>query len=671
MKPSGLILAALGWAVLSVARGQLPTPAERFEKTSDSLIERENAYWRRTPFDVPEQIVLEASGILPVPGKRLLVTTRRGEMWFIDGAYETPQRLHFQLFASGLHEPLGLAAAPQGGYYVAQRPEITRVVDTDGDGRADRFETIYKIPLSGSYHEFAFGPVIGPDGSLRINLNLAYLTTWRSPVPWRGWMIEVTPDGQMTPIAAGLRSPAGLTLSSKGLWIYVENQGEWVGACHATVIDKGDFLGHPESLTWSKLPGSPVKLRPKDITNFEQPISQVAQHVPGLKPPTVWLPYAIMGIAASDIREDITGGKFGPFAGQFFISDQGQSKVMRMTLERVKGVWQGACYPFREGFDCGIIRLAFGEDGSLFTGETARGWGSIGPKKLGMERLSWTGKLPFEIQQVTAEPDGFLLEFTRPVDPVSAANLSSYRISGFTYLYHSSYGSPPIGRLLCPVRRVVVAPDHLSVRLAVGCLREGYIHQVTAAGVRAAADGETLLHETAYYTLNRKPDGDRIVPLDRSEAELCAATVAATMAVATPKHPSVHPASWKKADGDRTILLGTLPGLRFDQTELRVKAGQQILLIFRNRDDMSHNFVLCAPGRGPAVGTAALTLGVDGASRDYVPDTADVLYHTALVGPEGSDRIYFAAPATPGDYDYICSFPGHFAAMKGVLHVDS
>jgi azurin len=84
---------------------------------------------------------------------------------------------------------------------------------------------------------------------------------------------------------------------------------------------------------------------------------------------------------------------------------------------------------------------------------------------------------------------------------------------------------------------------------------------------------------------------------------------------------------------------------------------------------MLHNFVLCAPGRGQAVGTAALALGLDGAAKNYVPDSPDVIVHTALTQPGGSDTIYFTAPAAPGDYDYICSFPGHSVLMKGILRV--
>jgi azurin len=52
-----------------------------------------------------------------------------------------------------------------------------------------------------------------------------------------------------------------------------------------------------------------------------------------------------------------------------------------------------------------------------------------------------------------------------------------------------------------------------------------------------------------------------------------------------------------------------------------------------------------------------------------VPETPDVLFHTAITQPETSDTIYFVAPTTPGDYDFICSFPGHSAIMKGILRV--
>jgi uncharacterized cupredoxin-like copper-binding protein len=437
-----------------------------------------------------------------------------------------------------------------------------------------------------------------------------------------------------------------------------------------THIEPGDFAGHPAGLAWSRMPGSTVRIRPEDIRDFGEPMPDVAKKLPGLKLPAVWLPHTVFGISSAGIVEDKTAGKFGPFAGQFFIADQGQSKIMRMSLEKVKGVWQGAAYAFREGFESGIVRLAYGEDAVLFAGETARGWGSVGPKQQGLERLSWTGQTPFEIKEVRAQPDGFVLNFTQPAERATAENPASYLIGGFTYLYHRAYGSAPVNRMTCPIRKVEVAADGLSVRIVAACLREGYVHEIKAAGVRAANGGDALLHNTAYYTLNQIPEGRRLLPPDPKELEWCVVPVPAVANANTAKHPSEVPATWSGADGDKTIILGTLPGLKFDTPQLTARAGSRVRLVFRNSDDMLHNFVLCAPGKADAVANAALALGIEGTAKNYVPDTADVLYHTALVLPGGSDTIFFTAPATPGDYEFICSFPGHATLMRGVLRVE-
>lgn len=664
---------AAGCGLLTVGslelRAQNPSSIERFVAPSSTLVERENRHWRRTPIPVPESIVLEVSGILPVAGERLLVCTRRGEIWWIDGAYEDDPKPRASLFASGLHEPLGLAPAPGGGVYVAQRQEITRIDDVDRDGRADSFRTIYRLPISGNYHEYAFGPVLAPNGNLRVTLNVSFGAPTQSSVPWRGWMIEVTPDGRMTPIAAGLRSPADLFLTSKGLWLFSENQGEWVGSGRVTEVQSGDFLGHPASLAWAHLPGSPVKLGPDDVIGEGEPMHRVVNRMPGLKPPTVWLPHTVFGISNAGLAEDVTGGQFGPFAGQLFVGDQGQSKLMRLSLEQVRGVWQGAAYAFREGFDSGVLRVHVGERGRVFVGETARGWGSVGPKQYGLERLTYTGVMPFEIQEITAQPDGFLLRFTQPVDRATAEQASSYAIAGFTYRYHGTYGSAPIERLACPIRKVEVSADGLTVRLAGACLREGYVHEIKMTGVRSRDGKETVLHPVAYYTLNRIPVGPRIIPVDPADREWCQQAVPVVAMAPSPKRPASAPADWKNKEGDRQILLGTLPGMKFDQELITAKAGEKLLIVFHNKDDMLHNFVLCAPGRGQAVGAAALALGVEGAARGYVPDLPDVLVHTSLLSPETTDRIFFTVPETPGDYDYICSFPGHSVIMKGVLRV--
>ena len=89
------------------------------------------------------------------------------------------------------------------------------------------------------------------------------------------------------------------------------------------------------ALAWSDL----ARVRPSSCASGisripGEPLHEVAKRIPGIKTPAVWLPHTIMGISTSDIREDLTGRKFGPFDGQFFVDDQAQSNVMRVTRRR-------------------------------------------------------------------------------------------------------------------------------------------------------------------------------------------------------------------------------------------------------------------------------------------------------------------------------------------------
>src|SRR5262245_43902155 len=170
-----------------------------------------------------------------------------------------------------------------------------------------------------------------------------------------------------------------------------------------------------------------------------------ARKIPQLTPTCVIFPYAKMGQSAAGIDCDLSSGKFGPFEKQLFVGDQTHSNVMRVYLEKANnGRYQGACFPFRQGLSCGLVPVRFGKDGSLFCGETNRGWGSRGNRPYGLERLVWTGKTPFEIHEMHAKPDGFELTFTQHIDSQTAAALDSYKISTFTYIYRAEYGSPEV-----------------------------------------------------------------------------------------------------------------------------------------------------------------------------------------------------------------------------------
>jgi hypothetical protein len=173
-------------------------------------------------------------------------------------------------------------------------------------------------------------------------------------------------------------------------------------------------------------------------------------------------------------------------------------------LEKVGGEYQGACFPFRYGFASAVLRMAQGTDGSMFVGLTNRGWSSLGIASYGLQRLIWTGETPFEVQEMRARPEGFELVFTKPVNRETAANVASYALSSYTYLYHATYGSDEIQNKDLTITEAIVSDDGLRVHLKVNGLRELFVHELIAKGLRSA-DGEPLLHAEAYYTLNRIP----------------------------------------------------------------------------------------------------------------------------------------------------------------------
>lgn len=176
---------------------------------------------------------------------------------------------------------------------------------------------------------------------------------------------------------------------------------------------------------------------------------------------------------------------------------------MRVALERIDGVYQGACFPFREGFSTGLIGACLTRSGQLFAGGSNRGWPARGSRQYSLERLDYTGRLPFEIATIAIQPDGFELTFTAPVDPKTASDPSSYRLRRFTHHYHKHYGSPEIDADEPAPEGIEVSADDRRVTLRFAPKR-GYVHEFHLPGVRSAG-GEPLLHDAAYYTVNRVP----------------------------------------------------------------------------------------------------------------------------------------------------------------------
>jgi glucose/arabinose dehydrogenase len=451
----------------------------------------EDRYYPLSEIPVPSSICLEGGGMDFLPDGKLAVSTRRGFVYLIANILEKDLgRVAFQRFAEGMHEGFGLKCLDHD-IVVVERGALTRLRDTDGNGRADRFENLSSSwGLTGDYHEYAYGLERDHNGNWYLSLNTSHLSgaldDRGSPVPYRGWVLRVNPQRVAEPFCCGFRSPNGMGHNRDGDIFVTDNQGQWVPACGLYHLRKGCFFGHPASLRWR--PGSTSEI---DL-----------QHLPDRTPPAVWFPYDELCQSASGIACDEIGGRFGPFPGQLFVGDMTKGNILRVDLDKVNDTFQGACFLFHRG--CGAVnRLAFGPDGRLYLTRINRGWGG-GGRGDGLARIEFSRDLPFEVTTVRLKAYGFELQFSKQIAEDAIPTCETFVIDEYSYHFWGQYGSPKIDGRALKAQRVLLAGDRKSIRLVLPPLRARHVCHVKIVGL-CSSDGFPLLHDEFFYTLNVLP----------------------------------------------------------------------------------------------------------------------------------------------------------------------
>lgn len=153
--------------------------------------------------------------------------------------------------------------------------------------------------------------------------------------------------------------------------------------------------------------------------------------------------------------------------------------------------------------------------------------------------------------------------------------------------------------------------------------------------------------------------------------KLRATLTSAKLEVFTPGSPKSL-ASGDKPKVAKLIVVSVVKDvMKFDKPLITAKAGTVVQIVFKNPDHMQHNFVLIKPKMLEKVGAAADKLAMDpnGTKLNYVPRMPEVLQATPLVNPGGNFTFTFTVPKTPGDYPFVCTFPGHWRIMQGVMRV--
>ena len=434
-------------------------------------------------------------GICHKPDGTVAIATWEGEVWERKDGIWTK-------FAEDLMEPNGiLYDAKEDAYYVGQKPELTRLVDSNKDGICDRYETVSdQFGISGEYHEYHFGPVMDSLGRKYASLNLGARGEFTVPdgkplgkgggnmsynAPWRGWVYRSDRKGHFQPLASGFRSPCGIGISPEDEIFITDNQGDWVADCTLYHVREGNFYGHPASL--------PARA---DYTK-EKVLSQTASDFEKLRtPPAVWLVREVIANSPGSPVWDTTQGKFGPFAGQMFLGDQRQSNYFRCGVEKVNGEYQGWCVDFLRGLESGPVKMSFDQQGRLWSAQVGRGWFSKGGKRTAIQYAQWDGKtIPFALHSTSLTKSGFSVNFTQRIGKKMTPVVKSW-----SYHYYSTYGSPPVEEKNLEVTNYKLSKDRKTVTFDVP-LETNRVYAIQFPG-QLNTEATPLDFNTIYYTVN-------------------------------------------------------------------------------------------------------------------------------------------------------------------------
>lgn len=411
----------------------------------------------------------------PRDGRVFVASMKMGEIFVLRDPTGDGKSARFENYARGLFQEAYSLLAEEEGLYVLHRRNLTRLRDSGRDTLAQRVDRIAALPHGvAETYDYGYGLVRDRTGAFVFSF-APYANT---SLPGSGGALRLVPGQPPKEFAFGMRNPLGWCSGPEGEIFFTDNQGEWVASNKLCHLEEGRFYGFPN---------------PAQRQHASRPAGQSA----------VWVPYD-WARSINGVSYDRTGGKFGPFAGQFFLAElMFGGAIIRAQLEKVNGVYQGACFPFWGKGLLGPLCLTFDPGGRLWVGSiTEPGW-MAQPDRGALYRIDCTGEPFFEIQSIHVRPRGFRVVFTAPVAE-QARNPASYQIEHFRYEYTGAYGSPELDRTRLSIDRIVVAPDGRSVDVTTGPLVKDRVYLITARGVRSTR-GEMLVHPTGAYTLHEVP----------------------------------------------------------------------------------------------------------------------------------------------------------------------
>ena len=418
----------------------LETPLMRGDDTAPFAVDELSA-----PDTNPWNAQLRFSGIDFTGLDEAVLCTWDGDVWQVRGIEASSGTLRWRRIASGLFQPLGIKRI-DGQTFVACRDRILTLVDLDGDGLTDRYDTFNDDhQVTEHFHEFAMGLETDAAG------NLYYAKAARhalpAVVPHHGTLLRVSRDGASTEIVAnGFRAPNGVCVEPDGTFWITDQEGHWHPKNRINVVRAGGFYGNMFGY--------------HDVVDASDT---------AMEPPAFWITNAFDRSPAEMLR--VTSTRWQPITGGLLELSYGEGRVHLVLTEPAAvhdGVVQGGMVALpMPDLPTGIMRGRFHPtDGHLYAcGLFA--WAGNQTRPGGFFRIRRTARPLLIPTALHTAPNTIELTFPEPLDPVATMQPEAWRVRTWNLVRSERYGSDHHDETNRSVAEVTLSADGRRVTLHV------------------------------------------------------------------------------------------------------------------------------------------------------------------------------------------------------------